>query len=132
MDTLQERHATQMRERLQAGTTWTGWKDGKEQATALAFTNPLGAELHPRTIAKHLKIILDKIGVEDMTVHDLRHTYATLALQNGIDVKTVSQTLGHATAAFTLDIYAAVTERMYQESADKMQGYIDSLAAKRA
>lgn len=65
--------------------------------------------------------------MEDVTVHDLRHTYATLALQNGIDVKTVSQTLGHATAAFTLDIYAAVTERMYQESADKMQGYIDSL-----
>jgi site-specific recombinase XerD len=118
-----------MRERLKAGAAWDGWKDSKDQATALVFTNPLGAELHPRTIAKHLKIILSKIGVEDVTVHDLRHTYATLALQNGIDVKTVSQTLGHATAAFTLDIYAAVTERMYQQSADKMQSYIDSLVA---
>ncbi|MCL2105938.1 MAG: site-specific integrase [Oscillospiraceae bacterium] len=132
MDTLRERHAAQMRERLKAGSAWTGWKDTKEQATALVFTNLLGAELYPRTIAKHHKIILQKIGVDDLTVHDLRHTYATLALQNGIDVKTVSQTLGHATAAFTLDIYAAVTERMYQESADKMQGYIDSFTAKSA
>lgn len=128
METLQERHSAQMRERLKAGSAWEGWKDNREQATALVFTNALGGELYPRTIAKHLKIILAKIGVEDVTVHDLRHTYATLALQNGIDVKTVSQTLGHATAAFTLDIYAAVTERMYRSSADKMQGYIDSLA----
>ena len=41
---------------------------------------------YPRTIAKHLKIILSKIGVEDVTVHDLRHTYATLA-HGGIDFK---------------------------------------------
>jgi len=93
MDTLQARHSEQMRERLAAGTAWNGWKDSKEHATALVFINPLGAELHPRTIAKHLKIILSKIGVEDVTVHDLRHTYATLALQNGIDVKTVSEIL---------------------------------------
>jgi integrase len=132
MDTLRERHAVQMRERLKAGSAWAGWKDSKGQASALVFTNPLGAELHPRTVAKHLKVILQRIGAEDVTVHDLRHTYATLALQNGVDVKTVSQTLGHATAAFTLDIYAAVTERMYQDSADKMQGYIDSITAKGA
>ena len=132
MDTLRERHTIQMRERLKAGSAWVGWGDSKEQATALVFTNPLGAEIYPRTIAKHLKIILKQIGVEHLTVHDLRHTYATLALQNGVDVKTVSQTLGHATAAFTLDIYAAVTERMYEESANKMQRYIDSLATKTA
>ena len=132
MDTLRERHTTQMRERLKAGSAWVGWTDSKGQGSALAFTNPLGAELHPRTIAKHLKIILQRIGAEDVTVHDLRHTYATLALQNGVDVKTVSQTLGHATAAFTLDIYAAVTERMYQDSADRIQGYIESLTAKGA
>jgi len=132
MDTLRERHTVQMRERLQAGSAWVGRTDGKGQASALVFTNPLGAELHPRTIAKHLKIILQRIGAEDVTVHDLRHTYATLALQNGVDVKTVSQTLGHATAAFTLDIYAAVTERMYQDSADRIQVYIESLTAKGA
>ena len=132
MDTLRERHTVQMRERLQAGSALAGRTDSKGQTSALVFTNPLGAELHPRTVAKHLKIILQRIGAEDATVHDLRHTYATLALQNGVDVKTVSQTLGHATAAFTLDIYAAVTERMYQDSADRMQGYIDSITAKGA
>ena len=55
------------------------------------------------------------------------HTYATLALQNGVDVKTVSATLGHATVAFTLDKYGHVSAAMMQDSADKMQRYINSL-----
>ncbi len=41
--------------------------------------------------------------------HDLRHTFATMALQNGVDVKTVSSMLGHYSAGFTLDTYAHVT-----------------------
>ena len=55
------------------------------------------------------------------------HGYATLALQNGVDVKTVSNNLGHSTTAFTMDKYGHVTETMMKDSADKMQRFIESL-----
>ena len=61
-------------------------------------------------------------------MHDLRRTYAVLSLQNGDDVKTVQGNLGHATAAFTLDVYGHVSERMKDESAARMQEYIDNMA----
>ena len=54
--------------------------------------------------------------------------YAVLSLQNGDDVKTVQGNLGHATAAFTLDVYGHVSERMKDESAARMQAYIDKMA----
>ena len=53
-----------------------------------------------------------------MMIHDLRHTFATLALQNGVDVKTVSGMLGHYSAGFTLDTYAHVTTAAQREAAD--------------
>ena len=61
-------------------------------------------------------------------MHDLRRTYAVLSLQNGDDVKTVQGNLGHATAAFTLDVYGHVSERMKDESAARMQEYLDNMA----
>ena len=51
---------------------------------------------------------------------DLRHTFATLALQNGVDVKTVSGMLGHFSAGFTLDTYAHVTSAAQRQSAQTM------------
>ena len=62
-----------------------------------------------------------------MRIHDLRHSYATISIQNGDDIKTVSSNLGHATVAFTLDVYGHVTEEMKKRSADRMQEYIDKL-----
>ena len=52
--------------------------------------------------------------------HDLRHTFATLALQNGVDVKTVSGMLGHFSAGFTLDTYAHVTTASQRQAAKTM------------
>ena len=59
--------------------------------------------------------------------YDLRHTYATNSIRIGDPIKTVSENLGHATVAFTLDIYGHVTPQMKQESADRMQRLIDAL-----
>lgn len=58
---------------------------------------------------------------------DLRHSYAVAALRAGDDIKTVQENLGHHTAAFTLDTYAHVTERMKQDSADRMDRFIASV-----
>ena len=56
--------------------------------------------------------------------HDLRHSYAVAAIRSGDDIKTVQGNLGHATAAFTLDVYGHVTTRMKQESAARMEAFI--------
>ena len=56
--------------------------------------------------------------------HDLNHTFATLAIQQGVDVKTVSSILGHYSAGFTLDTYTHVTGEMQKEAADRMGGFI--------
>ena len=64
--------------------------------------------------------ILKDAGLEHIRFHDLRHTFATLALQNGVDIKTVSGMLGHFSAGFTLDTYAHVTTSAQKEAARTM------------
>ena len=54
----------------------------------------------------------------------MRHTFATLAIQQGVDVKTVSGILGHYSAGFTLDTYAHVTQEMRKDAADRMGEFI--------
>ena len=56
--------------------------------------------------------------------HELSHTFATLALQNGVDVKTLSSMLGHYSAGFTLDTYTHATMKMQIEASDKLGGFM--------
>ena len=115
--------------RDRAGDLWQDWIDPAKQYAAcrLVFTNALGDHLHPQRLYAHHKKIAAKAGAPDARVHDLRHTFAALSLQNGDDVKTVQEHLGHATAAFTLDVYGHVSERMKEDSAARMQGYFENL-----
>nr|WP_297711069.1 tyrosine-type recombinase/integrase [Dysosmobacter sp.] len=59
-----------------------------------------------------------------MTYPDLRHSYAVASIRAGDDIKTVQGNLGHATAAFTLDVYGHVTDQMKRASAERMEGFI--------
>ena len=61
--------------------------------------------------------------------HDLRHTYAVAAIKSGDDIKTVQENLGHATAAFTLDVYGHVTSQMKQASASRMEQFISAVSS---
>ena len=61
-----------------------------------------------------------RAGLPQVRFHDLRHTFATLALQNGVDIKTVSGMLGHYSAGFTLDTYTHVTTPAQREAANTM------------
>ena len=62
--------------------------------------------------------------------HDLRHTFATLALQNGVDIKTVSGMLEHFSAGFTLDTYAHVTGDMQRQAAQVMDTFMTDIFGK--
>ena len=106
--------------RLAAGEAWEGDEE-------YVFTDELGRHIPKSTVYKNFKRCAVEAGIPMTRFHDLRHTYATLALQQGTDIKTVSSNLGHATVAFTLDTYGHVTEQMQKDSADRMQKYLESL-----
>ena len=91
------------------------------------FTNELGQYICVNTIYHAFKKIMASLGLDATRFHDLRHTYATLSIQNGDDIKTVSTSLGHATTAFTLDVYGHSTDSMKQASADRMEAFIKSI-----
>ena len=77
----------------------------------------------------HKKILKDA-GLPHIRFHDLRHTFATTALQNGVDVKTVSSMLGHYSAGFTLDTYTHITNDMQRGAAEKIGGFMETATAK--
>lgn len=93
----------------------------------LVFTNEIGEHLCVEALLRAFKRRAEAIGIPDLRFHDLRHSYATISLQNGDDYKTVSESLGHATVAFTLDVYGHVTDKMRKDSADRMQRFIESI-----
>ena len=77
--------------------------------------------MSPDSVLHMLHRVLKRAGLPRVRFHDLRHTFATLALQNGVDVKTVSGMLGHYSAGFTLDTYAHVTTSAQRQAAEAME-----------
>ena len=116
MKLLRTQRARQSEQQLRAGPMW--------EDSGLVFTNELGHHLAIHTVYKDFKQIAVSIGRPDARFHDLRHSYAVAAIRSGDDIKTVQGNLGHATAAFTLDVYGHVTDQMKQESAARMESYI--------
>lgn len=125
---LKEERTHQLEQRLAAGELWQGWQSAEEMKTALVFLRDDGSNITAAALYQRYKHLAEKIGAPESKVHDLRHTFATLSLQNGDSVKTVQENLGHATAAFTLDKYGHVSEKMKEEHAARMQAYIERMA----
>ena len=84
------------------------------------FPSPTGGPISPDSVIQMLHRVLKRAGLPKVRFHDLRHTFATVALQNGVDIKTVSGMLGHYSAGFTLDTYAHVTTQAQREAAKTM------------
>lgn len=97
------------------------------QDTGFVFTDELGQHLKPQTVYRDFKKVVTEIGSPETRFHDLRHSYAVAAIRSGDDIKTVQSNLGHATAAFTLDVYGHVTAKMQQESANRMEQFINTV-----
>ena len=92
----------------------------KQPSSSYVFPGPTGGPIAPDSVLHMLHRVLDRAGLPEIRFHDLRHTFATLALQNGVDVKTVSGMLGHFSAGFTLDTYAHVTTAAQKKAAETM------------
>lgn len=120
MDMLREVKAKQKDQQEAAGEKWSNPED-------FIFTNKDGSPINSHTLFNHFKAIARSIGLEKVRFHDLRHTFATLSLQNGADIKTVSSTLGHATVAFTMDKYGHVSNAMRKDAAMRMSNFISGI-----
>ena len=86
--------------------------------------------MRPSSIHLRLHRILDHAGCERVRFHDLRHTFATNALAYGMDIKTLSTILGHASSATTLNTYSHVTDEMRQRAAEKIDRGIAKVEVK--
>lgn len=114
---LKAQRRCQAEMQLRAGPLW-------DNACGLVFTDELGEPLTQQGIDAKFRIIATVAGLEGIRFHDTRHTYAVNAIRAGDDIKTIQGNLGHATAAFTLDRYGHFTERMKQDSAQRMESFI--------
>jgi integrase len=83
----------------------------------LVFCHPDGRPIHPDVFSQVFDRAVARSGLPVITLHDLRHTHATLLLKAGIPVKVVSERLGHANPAFTMSVYQHVIPGMQAEAA---------------
>lgn len=90
----------------------------------MVFTTRTGNLVDPRDFQRDFKLLLKRKGLREINVHGLRHTFATRALESGMDIKTLSTILGHSNVAFTLDTYAHVTEDLKFEAMAAMNSFL--------
>jgi integrase len=102
---------------------------GHPTASGLVFVDEEGNAIHPESVRVVFERLHPHAGVPRIRFHDLRHTHATIALRAGVPVKVISERLGHATPAFTLQQYAHVIPGMQAEAASQVA---DLVAASRA
>ena len=120
MTTLKRQQRRQMKQQLKAGPLW-------DNQYHMVFTTEIGEPLNQWNIDYRFSSLLAAAGLSGIRFHDLRHTYAVNAIRAGDDIKTIQGNLGHASAAFTLDRYGHFTERMKQDSAARMEGFMKSV-----
>jgi integrase len=113
---LREHRRVQAAERLLVGS---GWRDH-----GLVFCRVDGSPLHPDRFSARFVDKAQLLGLPPIRLHDLRHTWASLALADGVHPKIVQERLGHANISITLDIYSHVTAGLHSDAANRVAGLI--------
>ncbi len=90
----------------------------------MVFAREDGFYIDPATFRDHYQKKLKEAGLGHYTIHALRHTFATRALEAGVPIKVVSQILGHSTVQITMDTYSHVLPELQSESMNKIAEYI--------
>ncbi len=113
---LAEQKRQQAQSRILAGSKW--------QEHGLVFTTELGTPLEGRNITRTLHRVLKEAGIEQLGVHALRHTFATRAMEAGMDLRTLSEILGHANITLTLQLYAHSTTESKRNAMKSMEVFL--------
>ena len=113
---LKSHRKGQLEERLAAGKAWTD--------SGLVFTSPLGTPLDPRNVTREFRALLETADLPRVRFHDLRHTAATLLLAQGVDPRTIMETLGHSQISLTMNTYSHVLPALQAEAAAKMDAIL--------
>lgn len=113
---LKAHRTSQLKERLAAGKAWAD--------TGLVFTSPIGTPIDPRNASREFQAMLTTAGLPHVRFHDLRHTAATLLLAQGVDARTIMETLGHSQISLTLNTYSHVLPALQEAAASKMDAIL--------
>ncbi len=92
----------------------------------LVFAQPDGSPLGPYTVTHEFALLLKRAGLPHIRFHDLRHTHATLMLKAGVHPKVVSERLGHASVAITLDTYSHVVPGLQEVDAQRLDQMLEA------
>jgi len=112
-DALRQHRADQLTRRWELRTKGIDW-----QEYDLVFANTSGGPIHPDNADRDFNRLVKRAGVKPIRIHDLRHTFATLAIRAGVPIKVVSESLGHADISTTLRTYTHVVPAQRTELAE--------------
>ena len=108
----------QQEERQAAGTVWAD--------NRLVFTAPKGRPLDPTNLTRHFRRLIHSAGLRTIRFHDLRHSTATLLLEQGVDLVIIKELLGHAHIGVTAGVYAHVRLRLQRQAIDTLNDALGS------
>uniref|UniRef100_UPI003D722A95 tyrosine-type recombinase/integrase n=1 Tax=Streptomyces albogriseolus TaxID=1887 RepID=UPI003D722A95 len=109
---LKEHKERQDKERENVGPDWSD--------TGLVFTTPTGRPLDPANLTRRFRSFLDRAELRRIRFHDLRHSTATLLLEQGVDLIVIKELLGHAHIGVTAGVYAHVRLRLQRQAIDTL------------
>ncbi len=112
MAALRVHRVSQLQERLLAGARW--------RESGFVFTTRVGTPIEPSNLTKAFQKLLAKAELRHIRFHDLRHTAATFLLAQGVDPRTIMETLGHSQISLTLNTYSHVLPSLQRDAAEKM------------
>lgn len=117
VQSLKRHHEQQQREREAAGTTW--------QPDGHVFTTVLGRPIDPTNLTRTFTTLLRKVGLRRIRFHDLRHSTATLLLEQGVELVVIKELLGHAHIGVTATVYAHVRLGLQRDAIDTLDRALD-------
>ncbi|MDW4910149.1 site-specific integrase, partial [Streptomyces sp. ADMS] len=121
---LEQHRSRQLQEREAAGT---GWKD-----SGYVFTRPDGAPIEGSTLTRHFNTLLRQARLRRIRFHDLRHSTATLLLEQGVELVVIKELLGHAHIGVTATVYAHVRLRLQRDAIDALGTVLGTLEITKA
>jgi integrase len=113
---LKTHRTRQLEERLAAGAAW--------EDSGFVFASPVGTALEQRNVTREFRVLIVAAGLPVVRFHDMRHTAATLLLAQGVDPRTIMETLGHSQISLTMNTYSHVLPSLQEEAAAKMNAIL--------